>query len=262
VLDYPNGGAAAARNRGLDAARGEYVGFVDSDDWIEPTMYEELHQAMESASADIVECGAWYIPEDGAPVSKRELPARRMDGAEECVVDFLDWKNNFQCVWNKLYRRSVIGEIRFPDYSLGEDAVFNGEVICGCRCKVVLDRCLYYYLIRSGGLGHSVRPGTELHGTRALSRIYDRLLPFSEKHGGQLARHICDLALSRLDEDMSRKPENWRAIRRELKKTYCKYYKKIHVGRTVTARQQLGYRLFCLSPELYMGYSRKRDMSL
>ena len=67
VLHQKNGGLSAARNAGLDVARGEWIGFVDSDDYIAPEMYETLYKAVQSTGADLALCDYAEVDEAGAP---------------------------------------------------------------------------------------------------------------------------------------------------------------------------------------------------
>ena len=70
MLHQKNGGLSAARNAGLDVARGEWIGFVDSDDYIAPEMYETLYKAVQSTGADLALCDYAEVDEAGAPCSR------------------------------------------------------------------------------------------------------------------------------------------------------------------------------------------------
>lgn len=260
VLDGPNGGVASARNRGLDQARGEYVAFVDSDDWLAPDMYERLLAVLEEKDADIAECGAWFVPENGDAAEKVAPQPMLLEGTEACLAQYADVRTSFQCPWNKLFRRSVIGDVRYPPYALGEDALFNGRVLLNTRKKILIEDCLYYYLLRGNGLSVSTRPGTELDGTRALDALYRLCREHTGADLCDLARRICDLALARLREGMKTKRPGWPSIRQELKRTYIAYYPKTFApGKALTARQKLGFALFRLSPEQYIRYNEERN---
>lgn len=112
-----NKGLSAARNKGLDEATGEFIGFVDSDDWIEPNMYEVLTN--EITEVDLVACGyTWELPdEDNDSYIMDVLTCK---SSHESLIALINGKvKNF--VWNKLYRFAVFEGIRFPEGKNFED---------------------------------------------------------------------------------------------------------------------------------------------
>ena len=156
VIAQKNCGTPAARNRGLDAARGEYIGFADSDDWTEPELYEKLLLAARAENADIVQCSFFHeypspertIPHDNS--AQMEILRRSggsFTGAEELLLDD-------GTLWNRLFRRSMLekNSIRFDESMLyGEDVFFTWRAIC-CAEKIgiIPDRLYHYRRFRSG----------------------------------------------------------------------------------------------------------------
>ena len=162
ALHKPNGGPASAANMGLDNARGEYVGFVDSDDLIEPTMYETLYNALlAGGGARMAACSADAIDEAGAPIPGREVVSS-CRGRVDAMALFLD---AFQTggfygplSWNKLFDLRLFRDkgIHYDESMFfGDDAsvlhrVFEGEQI------VCLPDKLYHYRMRRGQMTESV----------------------------------------------------------------------------------------------------------
>ncbi|MEO2239497.1 glycosyltransferase [Dorea sp. YH-dor226] len=148
-----NGGTASARNVGLEHAKGEYIGFVDSDDWIEPNMFEIMYQTARNVSADIVYCRmkglADYIHLPKGIYKEREIqdiiyPAILPHVVESGTFRTVDWGN---C--SRLYKRSLVrgNHIRFYEKSRRcEDFAFAVECTLHAKCYVVLDEGeLYHY---------------------------------------------------------------------------------------------------------------------
>ena len=127
VLHQKNGGLSAARNAGLDVARGEWIGFVDSDDYIAPEMYETLYKAVQNTGADLALCDYAAVDEAGIPC----LPpytglAQRIFTGRELLKRATN--TMAQPAWNKLYRRVIFAQLRYPEGKLNEDIFVLPEI--------------------------------------------------------------------------------------------------------------------------------------
>lgn len=150
VIENPHLGISAARNAGLDAARGDYVVFVDSDDYVDENMLARLMETARREHADCVICSYHDVMEGDEPppqAAETEQPAKTFSPQEMETISC--------SVWNKLIRRSVIEEfqLRFPlNVHYGEDTAFNYCLLPHCsRISSIGDR-LYYYIQRRGSL--------------------------------------------------------------------------------------------------------------
>lgn len=171
VFHKPNGGPASAANVGLDNARGAYVGFVDSDDLIEPTMFERLYNALQNSSARLAACAGDAIDEAGAPIPGREVVLRRY--GERPAMDLL--LETFQTgsfygplSWNKLFDRRLFEDkhIRYDETMFfGDDASVLHLVFEGERA-VCLPDVLYHYRSRHGQMTGSAFPPRKLDDLR------------------------------------------------------------------------------------------------
>ena len=133
VFHTENRGLSAARNLGLDNATGDWIGFVDSDDWIEPDMYEVMLRKAEETGADIVECG--YIIEY-VKKQKKCSAIQKIVPSVETIEALINGKIQTR-VWNKIYCGKLFTETRFPDGRCFEDIatthklVYN-SIVTGC----------------------------------------------------------------------------------------------------------------------------------
>lgn len=146
VVHQKNAGISCARNAGLDIARGEYIGFVDADDYISEVMYECLYYESLRSDADIVTCNCYWkalnLP------TKKSYSAMKFS-AQESILARLSFPKSYinilENVWNKLYKKEVIDGIRFDKtVTFGEDGIFNAEVIVRAnRGLAYIDAILY-----------------------------------------------------------------------------------------------------------------------
>ena len=146
VIHKENGGLSSARNAGIEIARGEYLGFVDSDDWIEPEMYELLLEKALQYDVKLVVGGRYDFS------SRRNEKTVGLCPEKEEVVTGMEllgrvftWQGCDSAAWDKLYHRSLFREIRYPVGKLHEDEAVIHEIL-GLTQKVAwVDEAHYLY---------------------------------------------------------------------------------------------------------------------
>lgn len=145
VIHQENAGVSAARNAGIQAAKGEFLMFTDSDDYVGPDCLEKMTALQKEQDSDLVVCGFHHLY-DGADILKLPGETRTFD-IKQSAGDFLDLyeKSYLNMPWNKLFRREWLG--RFDtSISLGEDLLFNLDYLRKCRRVSVLAEPLCYYI--------------------------------------------------------------------------------------------------------------------
>lgn len=150
VIHQENQGLSAARNRGLDAAEGEYIAFVDSDDYILEGMYKKMLDKLLDYSVDLCVCQWQYEFSDGRQVVKRKNIAPTIYGRKTSLefARFL-YMGNYEngvvvAAWNKLYRRTLLDKIRFEG-RIHEDEAFSGRIMAKNISVYVMEEQFYVY---------------------------------------------------------------------------------------------------------------------
>lgn len=175
VIHQKNGGLSAARNAGLDAARGAWIGFVDSDDYIEPEMYEVLYQAVQSTGADLALCDYAEVDEAGTPCPQMHVS---LSGGELTGQELLKRASGLmvQLAWNKLYRRAIFTQLRYPEGKLNEDLFLIPEVCLQIKKAVVVPKALYCYVQRGGSIMSGNKTLRHFDAAEAAQRYWDCLV--------------------------------------------------------------------------------------
>lgn len=156
VIHQKNAGLAAARNAGIEAALGEYIGFVDSDDYVSKDMYQELLTALEENDADMSVCNFKYVGERETDFyDNTNLPIQDdvLTGMEVITKKLESDKNWYWVIaCNKLYKRRLYSDIRYPVGKLHEDEFVIHKLLLKCDIVAAVSKMLYFYLQRDSGI--------------------------------------------------------------------------------------------------------------
>ena len=171
VIHKANGGLSDARNVGISKAKGRYIGFVDSDDYIKEDMYEILLNLIKKYDADVSICNLYDVIDGNECIRNKENGIReysRIDILKEILLD----KNIQSYAWNKLYKKELFDEIKYPIRKKYEDIGTTFYVFEKCNKIVVTSEPEYYYLKRSDSLVNNVTESTILDYTEIIIQRY------------------------------------------------------------------------------------------
>lgn len=180
VLETPkNNGPAVARNIGIPAARGEYIAFVDSDDWIEADMLEALYRNAKEYLADLSSCAAVLDFSDGTHrMMKNPYIGNGIVSKRQHRYLLQHYVSNFTTM---LFRREWLlnNGILFPNAKSGEDSSFMGQCYLMAERIAQTDKPMYHYVIHPQSISH--KRGVWRGGEK--KKAFDALLRYAREHG-------------------------------------------------------------------------------
>lgn len=157
VIHQANAGLSAARNAGIEIAHGEWLGFVDSDDYIAPQFYEKLYQTAQRTDADCVMCSVQNVDESGKPIDSAlmRMADEVKTGREVLRKIGRDDVTPYLTAWNKLYRRKLFNTLRYPAGRQNEDVFVFAELFCQVQRAACVAEPLYFYRKRIDSIMNS-----------------------------------------------------------------------------------------------------------
>ena len=153
-----NEGQGIARNYGLHLATGEFICYVDSDDWIEPAMCEEVVNVLKTTNADFANYGADFISSNGNVVKSIGNFAVDQLVSRDIFLCALVDKHVLSVAWNKIYRRKLILEnhIEFPSIRINEDLFYSRAIAFHATKTVFVSKIYYHALVRDGSTSRTM----------------------------------------------------------------------------------------------------------
>ena len=252
VYHKANGGLSDARNYGLDRARGEYICFIDSDDWIEDNYLYELVRLMDEYQADVVICD--YKSNSGEGVisqpDKEEI-------TQESGIEAIDniWGSRYSeyvVAWNKMYRRTVFNDIRYTVGMIHEDEAICADIYCHASKVVRTNKILYNYRVNNSTsimtTGYSLKRLDILKAIEIRMDILKNrgLQKYYEKDSFKYLYKIIlnELEVKKLDGDNTQ-------IIKELKQKYWNKYRE-SLSFDWSIKRKIAMLFFGIFPKAYL----------
>lgn len=203
VIHQKNTGIAIARNVAIDIAQGDYLIFVDSDDWMDPDMLKKMTDAAKNTGADLVCCSVVDVIQ-GKNVERRIW---KEDVVLEGAAAYDAILSNTVTMWNKLVARELFEGHRFdPTYRHAEDALFFSEALMNMKKAALLKDCLYFYRIdRPGNVVSANLNVKHVHLVWANYKVFTICREDKKRYSAGIDRVYC--AITTVLRDIARHPE-------------------------------------------------------
>ncbi|WP_049960329.1 glycosyltransferase family 2 protein [Pseudobutyrivibrio sp. LB2011] len=206
VIHKENGGSTSARLAGVEAATYDLIGFVDSDDYVEPEMFAELYKMYSETGADLISSGTIRDYDTGRKneIIMDNYPERLYRDIENSIYPSMlfDFNNNnfgiYPTLWNKLFKKNIIKKIleeidRRVFY--GEDALTIYSYCMEAKSIYILHKAYYHYCIRNDSMCHDCNPELIMNTYRLYATLHEKFKGSSKKNEliRQLKRYVLEL---------------------------------------------------------------------
>lgn len=258
LIEKPNGGLSDARNAGIAEAEGEFLAFVDSDDYIHPEMIEIMHKTIIENDADISVCNFLYVDDLGNEIKKmnEQMPIKnRIMDTNHVLNEMFNPKGYYYVVaWNKLYRKKLFNHIRYAVGKIHEDEFIIHHLLGESNSIACTSSALYYYVQRDESIMKTPSFQSRLNNVEA---VLDRAR-FCEKNGyrdyiGNLYVMLCD-RMSAL-YSFSSKSKGQKRTMKKVRKLILKNHRYL---KYCTSKQKcICIFIYCF-PNSYLRYQTKK----
>ena len=250
VIHQENMGLSGARNSGIDAARGGWISFIDSDDYITEDFLSTLHAACVESGSVMAVC-RWEYVQGGAIPQSGDGRLEVRSGQDMLSMLYGQDGAYYVVAWNKLYRKELFGEIRYPCGRIHEDEATTYKLYDLAEKAVYVDRALYGYFVAP----QSITRGFNLKRTDWVKAQAERMDYFESKGYTQLMvpglKAFFDGAIDIYFGLVDHVPEASREQQEEIKTYIRQGFKRVRAYGRFHLRTWIGYRLFLSFPLLY-----------
>lgn len=185
VVHQKNMGLSGARNTGLKIATGEYISFIDSDDFVDNSTFEDMIFSLKKDNSDIVECGTIFCNEIGGYINENTINDVRVYKDKEQIKELLTTGSITTTSWGKLYKRKLFKNFEFPLGKYHEDTFTTYKLLHFSKKTTVLNKGFYHYRQVNGSIMNSsfkLKHLDSIEATLERSKFIEKNYPEYKKY--------------------------------------------------------------------------------
>lgn len=253
VIHKENGGLSDARNTGIEIAKGTYICFIDSDDYVDETYVEKLYNAIEDNNVNISQCGIDYINDEHKTIKSIGYDRNCLLSGRKIIEDSCNehYIEN-EVVWNRLYKTSLFETIKFPKGKLHEDEYTTYKLLYNENNIAIVPENLYKYRQSNNSI---MRSKYSLKKFNDFKEAYnEKINYFKERNDIVVYDMVIRSYLSNLSNiyiKIERDIQNSKQILRQIKNEYKKYYKYTIRSSNISIKNKVKVTFFFVSPKIY-----------
>lgn len=253
VIHKQNGGASSARNTALDIASGDYIGFVDSDDYINHDMYASLLNSIVASGSDMAICESEYVVNGVSDFTACNVGLDCDEiSARDFMREIINVSPTMSVLWNKLYKKSVWADVRFPNYKVYEDEAIWLSVYKKITNISVIHKCLYTHFKTDGSIMNNSFGQKNL----VLFDVCDERLGYFKSENDSEFEQLTKYSVFKLIKfNYIHLPKSNKAMRSALLKIlkdYRKKYLSIHFLKSIQSKKAaFNICMFACFPNIY-----------
>ncbi|SEV86532.1 glycosyltransferase family 2 protein [Kaistella antarctica] len=252
IIRQENYGVSKARNKGVKAATGKYICFVDSDDWVEPNYCSELHNLLVTENADISIVEASYEDENGNVIFNKPTSSEKIFDGKRALILLLEDEVVQSHPWGKLYKATFLKSVSFPEnLKCFEDYSTLFKIFDKAVKVVKSDEKLYHYIQHEDSLSHNLSPQTAYYFYLAIMEVFNFWQNTTPLHNqGSITKNIIRkllMVLKRIIRNTSK--EELQAEKEKIRQSFKSFLK--YPVKDIGVEYYFYLRLYYYYPKLY-----------
>lgn len=249
AIHKENSGLSSARNMGIDMAKGDYIGFIDSDDYISEDMYESLYNDIKKYNADISICSYKEIYDYQQPKNiMYEKNIEVYEGVNILEQLYRSDRVKFIVAWNKLYKKDIFNNLRYEEGKIHEDELIIHKILFKAKRVTYNSNEMYYYLQRYGSI---MQKEYSISNLSYINALEDRMKLFNENGLNNLQKNAEYEYLTNFFKYYFLIKENHNYDLKIFKNKFKSILKIIIKEKRYTLKEKVSWLIFCLNENIY-----------